>query len=675
MPQQQPQAYHGNTIRSPAASYPNAYRHNTVSQANHYQYHGQQDHLPMNQHGHGIFDDLARLEPRSNTPYGRSSQSTHVSRSSYISPPPRPYSPPSVSPVSPEEPTIKKKRKRADAAQLKVLNETYNRTAFPSTEERPALAKMLDMSARNVQIWFQNKRQSMRQINRQTASSSAHHPFSMGGQVDPMAEELEPHPQAGYDGVSGHLGDVYLTGPMQDTSRSHGSRPNTPEPRRLPTLPSFLQQSFASAESSLRGTGFGPSVNVADQDATPLADGPSPTMSKRGQMLIERPSLQQPLSRILQNSFTVSSPSSPVSSPDQMTQSSIDTVLGCDNFVYTSSESTPGLLSDPSRHDPWLEQSEPPSLTLASYQMLQRVGPRIPGEEENSRSSSSLYIPKSRRIPIRRMKHSFTNPESPLRGKGFGDSVLVEENDGVPPAGGSAPTMRTCYQILMEDPSLRSSLTPIPPDFSVSRSPTLPAQVQRGPTATAQEASQLAAAVTTAEHASPTHQSSATRPDSMSHQTAVQAQLFASWAQNPDNGRPYWDYPPEPTSTGRQDKVVTQEGNPICLMCHDKLHPRTVLSQQCSHPHMKPPARPGCERASSALMFPNAQVKILGGTFQNFVHIYGRDSPAPPGGRLAPPITVPGQQGYSSPRARTPHNVPSQLHYIPYRHPHPSIAR
>ena len=52
------------------------------------------------------------------------------------------------------EPTIKKKRKRADARQLEVLNATYNRTAFPSTEERAALAKQLDMSARSVQIWL-----------------------------------------------------------------------------------------------------------------------------------------------------------------------------------------------------------------------------------------------------------------------------------------------------------------------------------------------------------------------------------------------------------------------------------------------------------------------------------------------------------------------------------------
>lgn len=53
-----------------------------------------------------------------------------------------------------EEPVIKKKRKRADAAQLKVLNETYARTAFPSTEERAELARKLDMSARSVQIWY-----------------------------------------------------------------------------------------------------------------------------------------------------------------------------------------------------------------------------------------------------------------------------------------------------------------------------------------------------------------------------------------------------------------------------------------------------------------------------------------------------------------------------------------
>jgi hypothetical protein len=52
------------------------------------------------------------------------------------------------------ESIIKKKRKRADAAQLKVLDKIYQRTAFPSTEERQALATELDMPPRSIQIWY-----------------------------------------------------------------------------------------------------------------------------------------------------------------------------------------------------------------------------------------------------------------------------------------------------------------------------------------------------------------------------------------------------------------------------------------------------------------------------------------------------------------------------------------
>ncbi|KAI0344648.1 homeobox-domain-containing protein [Trametopsis cervina] len=94
-----------------------------------------------------------------------------------------PVIPSSFDQESVAEPVIKKKRKRADAEQLKVLNETYNRTAFPSTEERIELAKKLGMSARSVQIWFQNKRQAMRQSSRQnstTAPPVATEPFTAG---------------------------------------------------------------------------------------------------------------------------------------------------------------------------------------------------------------------------------------------------------------------------------------------------------------------------------------------------------------------------------------------------------------------------------------------------------------------------------------------------------------
>ena len=139
----------GNSIRSPSASYPPAYMTYSTNPANAYSYHiPSHDHASsMGHQGHAaMYEEVPRLDPRTSSSYSRNSGTSHV-------PQPRAYTPPPISPVSPEEPTIKKKRKRADATQLKVLNDTYSRTAFPSTEERIALAKMLDMSARSVQIW------------------------------------------------------------------------------------------------------------------------------------------------------------------------------------------------------------------------------------------------------------------------------------------------------------------------------------------------------------------------------------------------------------------------------------------------------------------------------------------------------------------------------------------
>lgn len=64
--------------------------------------------------------------------------------------------------VDDEEYTVKAKRKRANASQLSVLNAAFERSYFPSTEERLRLSKQCRMCPRTVQIWFQNKRQSVK---------------------------------------------------------------------------------------------------------------------------------------------------------------------------------------------------------------------------------------------------------------------------------------------------------------------------------------------------------------------------------------------------------------------------------------------------------------------------------------------------------------------------------
>ena len=134
-------------VRSPTAAYPPEYTYPSHAPSYPYMPAHNHDHIniqPMHPPVHvPSFEpaDFARTDHRSASPYGRSS-SNLVPRSS---------TPPPTTPT--EEPGTKKKRKRADAYQLKVLNETYDRTAFPSTEERNELAKKLAMSPRSVQIW------------------------------------------------------------------------------------------------------------------------------------------------------------------------------------------------------------------------------------------------------------------------------------------------------------------------------------------------------------------------------------------------------------------------------------------------------------------------------------------------------------------------------------------
>jgi len=177
---------------------------------------------------------LMANDPRAVSPYGRSNGHAHVS----------PPTPPPISPVGSDEPAVKKKRKREEAAQLRVLNETYARTAFPSTEERLALAKALDMSPRSVQIWFQNKRQSMRQTNPQ--SSGTHQSFSLSPDdniIDDMDYEGSPnstvdkHESASCGGAifSGSQNFTISGGTFTSITNNYSTALHVPSGHELPT--------------------------------------------------------------------------------------------------------------------------------------------------------------------------------------------------------------------------------------------------------------------------------------------------------------------------------------------------------------------------------------------------------------------------------------------------------
>ncbi|KAG8720381.1 hypothetical protein FRC08_000403 [Ceratobasidium sp. 394] len=107
---------------------------------------------------------------------------------------------------SPEVSTeTKPKRRRANATQLQLLNETYARTMFPATEERAEIARRINMTPRQVQIWFQNRRQASRQT--QVPDS----PASLGSHNPGLPQQrFSGHPGAL---LEHHEGSSYSTGP------------------------------------------------------------------------------------------------------------------------------------------------------------------------------------------------------------------------------------------------------------------------------------------------------------------------------------------------------------------------------------------------------------------------------------------------------------------------------
>lgn len=73
------------------------------------------------------------------------------------------YPSPDSDPQEPHKKTYKKRiRTVMTTLQSKTLRNAFKRNHFPSTDAREELARSLGMSARSVQIWFQNQRQQVR---------------------------------------------------------------------------------------------------------------------------------------------------------------------------------------------------------------------------------------------------------------------------------------------------------------------------------------------------------------------------------------------------------------------------------------------------------------------------------------------------------------------------------
>ncbi|KAG8818310.1 hypothetical protein FRC18_000156 [Serendipita sp. 400] len=109
----------------------------------------------------------------------------------------------------PYRPNEVKHRKRTTRQQLKVLEETFRTTQKPDGNVRKSLALQLDMTPRNVQVWFQNS--PVEAVFRQQLDIAQPQPLShvISPLTSPLRQEVFQSPTSYTDAPSGYSRDIY----------------------------------------------------------------------------------------------------------------------------------------------------------------------------------------------------------------------------------------------------------------------------------------------------------------------------------------------------------------------------------------------------------------------------------------------------------------------------------
>ncbi|GAA5897639.1 uncharacterized protein JCM6883_006764 [Sporobolomyces salmoneus] len=99
-----------------------------------------------------------------------------------------------------KEPAKKRSRTLTTPAQTAVLNALLAKTRFPSTETREEVGAQIGMSARRVQIWFQNRRQSQKRLRDREAQDAnmSSMPTNASNHSLPLGHGIPVHPHYPY---------------------------------------------------------------------------------------------------------------------------------------------------------------------------------------------------------------------------------------------------------------------------------------------------------------------------------------------------------------------------------------------------------------------------------------------------------------------------------------------
>ncbi|BGP18425.1 hypothetical protein JCM10213_001672 [Rhodosporidiobolus nylandii] len=151
-----------------------------------------------------------------------------------------------------KEPAKKRSRTLTTPAQTAVLNALLAKTRFPSTETREEVGKQIGMSARRVQIWFQNRRQSQKRLRDREAQEAA--AAAAGHPLHPHPHQpVYQHPYAAHahiDPYTNQAAHFYPLKPKQHVPASpYAHLPHPPAASRPELLHRASMDSLASRAS------------------------------------------------------------------------------------------------------------------------------------------------------------------------------------------------------------------------------------------------------------------------------------------------------------------------------------------------------------------------------------------------------------------------------------------
>ncbi|GAA6048816.1 hypothetical protein JCM3770_003636 [Rhodotorula araucariae] len=155
-----------------------------------------------------------------------------------------------------KEPAKKRSRTLTTPAQTAVLNALLAKTRFPSTETREEVGKQIGMSARRVQIWFQNRRQSQkRQRDREAQEAAAAAAAAAAAMAAGQHPGYPPPPHHQTYPVDGYNQAAQFYPPLQPKLHHpamNGGYPPRPDIPRHPSMESLSgRASFAASHHSL----------------------------------------------------------------------------------------------------------------------------------------------------------------------------------------------------------------------------------------------------------------------------------------------------------------------------------------------------------------------------------------------------------------------------------------